>query len=108
MEKERIITTITILLQLLNYYKKKQTTRVKAPITTKNNNKKPVALRSVNRSKRRRHVVLPSNTVRATVLFSFEYHPTTRNRSERQNDLRGTVCVKKSTKILANLLHLSI
>lgn len=63
MEKERIITTITILLQLLNYYKKKQTTRVKAPITTKNNNKKPVALRSVNRSKRRRHVVLPSNTV---------------------------------------------
>lgn len=63
MEKERIITTITIPLQLLNYYKKKQTTRVKAPITTKNNNKKPVALRSVNRSKRRRHVVLPSNTV---------------------------------------------
>lgn len=71
--------------------------------------KKPVALRSVNRSKRwRRHVVLPGNTVRATVLFSFEYHPTARNRSERQNDLRGTVCVKKSTKILANLLHLSI
>lgn len=36
-KKERIITTtITILLQLLNYYKKtKQTTRVKAPITTK-------------------------------------------------------------------------
>lgn len=50
-------TTTTKLLQ------EKQTTRVKAPITTKKNNKKPVALRSVNRSKRRRHVVLPSNTV---------------------------------------------
>lgn len=64
MEKERIITTITILLQLLNYYEKKKTNyESQSTYHNKNNNKKPVALRSVNRSKRRRHVVLPSNTV---------------------------------------------
>lgn len=56
-----------------NYYYTTKTTKLlqektnyESQSTYHNNNKKqqePVALRSVNRSKRRRHVVLPSNTV---------------------------------------------
>lgn len=55
-----------------NYYYTTKTTKLLQEKTNyesqstyhnKNNNKKPVALRSVNRSKRHRHVVLSGNTV---------------------------------------------
>lgn len=105
-KKERIITRTTITILLKTTKLLQTTTNYESQSTYHNKEKKsPHCERSIVAS----GSLLPSNRVqqREIVFCLVSNPPTTRNRSETER-LTWKWERKKSTKILANLLHLSI